>query len=51
MTTSPVELIRSPKLTDRAPYAYAAVVRDASRLVFHGGRLPPRRSGRHRGRS
>ena len=41
MTTSPVvEPIRSSELTDRAPYAYAAAVRDASRLIFTAGACP-----------
>ena len=41
MTTPPVvELIRSPELTDRAPYADAATVRDASRLIFTAGVCP-----------
>jgi enamine deaminase RidA (YjgF/YER057c/UK114 family) len=41
MTTSPlVELIRSDELTDTAPYAYAAVARDVSRLVFTAGACP-----------
>jgi enamine deaminase RidA (YjgF/YER057c/UK114 family) len=41
VTTPPiVELIRSPELTDRAPYAFAAVVRDASRLIFTAGACP-----------
>jgi enamine deaminase RidA (YjgF/YER057c/UK114 family) len=41
MTTPPVvELIRSSELTDRAPYAYAAAVRDASRLIFTAGACP-----------
>ncbi len=39
-TPSPVELIRSSQLTDRAPYAYAAAVRDASRLIFTAGACP-----------
>ncbi|MGN6131533.1 MAG: RidA family protein [Nocardioidaceae bacterium] len=36
---SSVELIRTPSLTDRAPYAYAAVV-PAGRLVFTAGACP-----------
>jgi enamine deaminase RidA (YjgF/YER057c/UK114 family) len=32
-----VELIRSSRLAARAPYAYAAVARDCSRLVFTAG--------------
>jgi enamine deaminase RidA (YjgF/YER057c/UK114 family) len=41
VTTPPVvELIRSPELTDRAPYADAATVRDASRLIFTAGVCP-----------
>ena len=40
--TSPasVELIRSSELTDVAPYAYAAVAHDVSRLVFTAGACP-----------
>jgi enamine deaminase RidA (YjgF/YER057c/UK114 family) len=41
MSTSPhVELIRPPELSKRAPYAYAARVDDASRLVFSAGACP-----------
>jgi enamine deaminase RidA (YjgF/YER057c/UK114 family) len=32
-----VELIRTSRLAARAPYAYAAVARDCSRLVFTAG--------------
>ena len=39
-TPATVELIRSPELTDRAPYAYAAVASDVSRLVFTAGACP-----------
>jgi len=39
-TPGPVELIRSSELTDRAPYAYAAVAHDVSRLVFTAGACP-----------
>jgi enamine deaminase RidA (YjgF/YER057c/UK114 family) len=35
-----VELIRVTKLAATAPYAYAAVARDASRLVFTAGACP-----------
>jgi len=35
-----VELIRSRTLTDRAPYAYAAVAHDVSRFVFTAGACP-----------
>jgi enamine deaminase RidA (YjgF/YER057c/UK114 family) len=35
-----VELIRSSELTDVAPYAYAAVAHDVSRLVFTAGACP-----------
>jgi enamine deaminase RidA (YjgF/YER057c/UK114 family) len=35
-----VELIRSPELTGAVPYAYAAVARDVSRLVFTAGACP-----------
>jgi len=38
--TPTIELIRSPELTDRAPYAYAAVARDVSRLIFTAGSCP-----------
>ncbi len=41
MTASkPIELIRAPRLTDRAPYAYAAVASDVRRLVFTAGACP-----------
>jgi enamine deaminase RidA (YjgF/YER057c/UK114 family) len=41
MSTSPhTELIRPPELSDRAPYAYAARVDGASRLVFSAGACP-----------
>lgn len=36
----PVQLIRSTKLSDRAPYAYAAVAHDVTRLVFTAGACP-----------
>jgi enamine deaminase RidA (YjgF/YER057c/UK114 family) len=39
-TPAAVELIRSSELTDVAPYAYAAVVRDVTRLVFTAGACP-----------
>ncbi|GAA0904745.1 hypothetical protein [Virgisporangium aurantiacum] len=32
-----IELIQAPKLTDRAPYAYAAVASDVRRSVFTAG--------------
>ncbi len=35
-----VELIRSSKLSGRAPYAYAAIAHDVSRLVFTAGACP-----------
>lgn len=35
-----IELIRAPRLTDRAPYAYAAVASDVRRLVFTAGACP-----------
>jgi enamine deaminase RidA (YjgF/YER057c/UK114 family) len=38
--TKPVELVRVPLLTDRAPYAYAAVATDVRRLVFTAGACP-----------
>jgi enamine deaminase RidA (YjgF/YER057c/UK114 family) len=37
---SPIELIRSPHLAERAPYAYAAVAHDVTRLVFTAGACP-----------
>jgi enamine deaminase RidA (YjgF/YER057c/UK114 family) len=40
MAHVPVELVRSTGLTSRAPYAYAAVVHDVSRLVFTAGAGP-----------
>lgn len=39
-STSGVELIRCPTLTDQAPYAYAAVAQGVSRLVFTAGACP-----------
>lgn len=41
----PVELIRSTDLADRAPYAYAAIARDVTRLVFTAGACPLDDSG------
>ncbi|WP_370941921.1 RidA family protein [Amycolatopsis sp. cg5] len=35
-----VQLIRSASLTDRAPYAYAAVASDVRQLVFTAGACP-----------
>lgn len=35
-----IELIRAPQLTNRAPYAYAAVASDVRRLVFTAGACP-----------
>jgi enamine deaminase RidA (YjgF/YER057c/UK114 family) len=35
-----IELIRAPGLTDRAPYAYAAVASGVRRLVFTAGACP-----------
>ncbi|HEX5347260.1 MAG TPA: RidA family protein [Pseudonocardiaceae bacterium] len=40
MAHVPVELVRSSGLTSRVPYAYAAVARDVSRLVFTAGACP-----------
>jgi enamine deaminase RidA (YjgF/YER057c/UK114 family) len=37
---SRVELVRAAALSDVAPYAYAAVAHDASRLVFTAGACP-----------
>jgi len=39
-SSAPVELIRPHDLTDRAPYAYAAVAHGATRLVFTAGACP-----------
>jgi enamine deaminase RidA (YjgF/YER057c/UK114 family) len=38
--SGPIELIRVPTLTDRVPYAYAAVASDVRRLVFTAGACP-----------
>jgi enamine deaminase RidA (YjgF/YER057c/UK114 family) len=35
-----IELIRAPRLSDRAPYAYAAVASDVRRLVLTAGACP-----------
>jgi enamine deaminase RidA (YjgF/YER057c/UK114 family) len=35
-----IELTRTPRLTDRTPYAYAAVASDIPRLVFTAGACP-----------
>lgn len=40
MTHGWIELVRSGELTDRAPYAYAAVASGVSRLVFTAGACP-----------
>lgn len=40
-----ISLVRPLTLTDRAPYAYAAVVHDASRLVITAGACPLDESG------
>jgi enamine deaminase RidA (YjgF/YER057c/UK114 family) len=45
MAHVPVELVRSTRLTSRAPYAYAAVVHDISRLVFTAGAGPLDQNG------
>lgn len=45
MAHVPVELVRSTELTSRAPYAYAAVVHDVSRLVFTAGAGPLDQNG------
>jgi enamine deaminase RidA (YjgF/YER057c/UK114 family) len=45
-TPTAVELLTAPDLTDRAPYAYAAVARDVSRLVFTAGACPLDAAGR-----
>jgi enamine deaminase RidA (YjgF/YER057c/UK114 family) len=39
-TPPPIELVRSPHLADKAPYAYAAVAHDVRRLVFTAGACP-----------
>jgi enamine deaminase RidA (YjgF/YER057c/UK114 family) len=39
-TQPAIELVRSARLTDRAPYAYAAVAHDVTRLVFTAGACP-----------
>ena len=39
-TPTSIELIHPPELSDRAPYAYAAVAHDVSRLVFTAGACP-----------
>jgi enamine deaminase RidA (YjgF/YER057c/UK114 family) len=35
-----IDLIRSPELTARVPYAYAAVANDISRLIYTAGACP-----------
>jgi len=46
MPSSPrIDLIRSPELSERAPYAYAAVASDVSRLVFSAGACPIDKDG------
>jgi enamine deaminase RidA (YjgF/YER057c/UK114 family) len=40
VSASSIELIRSATLTDRAPYAYAAVAADVTKLVFTAGACP-----------
>lgn len=40
MSAPRIELIRSNSLTDRAPYAYAAVASDVTKLVFTAGACP-----------
>ena len=35
-----VELVRAPDLSDRAPYAYASVAHDVTRMVFTAGACP-----------
>jgi enamine deaminase RidA (YjgF/YER057c/UK114 family) len=39
-SAKPIDLIRVPGLTTRAPYAYAAVASDVRRLVFTAGACP-----------
>ena len=38
--SAPVELVRCEDLSDKAPYAYAAVAHGATRLVFTAGACP-----------
>jgi enamine deaminase RidA (YjgF/YER057c/UK114 family) len=46
MTNQPqVELVRTSRLAARAPYAYAAVTRGCSRIVFTAGACPLDESG------
>lgn len=40
-----VELVRSSRLANRTPYAYAAVTHDVSRLIFTAGACPLDESG------
>jgi enamine deaminase RidA (YjgF/YER057c/UK114 family) len=40
-----IDLIRSHELTDRVPYAYAAVANDISRLIYTAGACPLDESG------
>jgi enamine deaminase RidA (YjgF/YER057c/UK114 family) len=40
-----IDLIRSHELTDRVPYAYAAVANDISRLIYTAGACPLDDSG------
>lgn len=44
-SSSPVQLIRPPELSERAPYAYAAVTQDVSRLIFTADAGPLDASG------
>lgn len=39
-SSSAVELVRCPNLTDKVPYAYASVVDGPGRLVFTAGACP-----------
>jgi len=41
-----IELVRTLELTDRAPYAYASVAHDVSRLVFTAGACPLNSEGK-----
>lgn len=43
---APVQLIPSTELADRAPYAYAAVAHDVTRLVYTVGACPLDASGK-----
>jgi enamine deaminase RidA (YjgF/YER057c/UK114 family) len=46
VTRPAIQLIRPPELAESAPYAYAAVASDVSRLVFTAGACPLDAGGR-----